>query len=94
MLVTPLSATAVVRPFESSSIFQPAMLTGVVPAFVTSNQSAAYVVVPLPQGATSETKTVGPVGVSSVTSVSVSVNVALASGVPPTVGSSTSTVTE
>ena len=42
MLVTPRKTTADANALESSSIFQPEMLTAVVPVFVSSNQSAAY----------------------------------------------------
>ena len=73
---------------ELSSTFQPARSTGVAPRLVTSNQSAPYGLSPLAHGAASVTTT--PAG----TGVTVSVNGALvASGVVPTLGSSTVTET-
>ena len=71
--VMPFSAINPV-PFESSSICQPAMLTGVAPLFVNSNQSAAYGALPLAHGVTSVMKMDDEAGGSSLTmSVSVSV---------------------
>src|SRR5262245_56207339 len=94
MLVMPVSNTPDAAELDSSSIFQPVMSIASVPVLVTSNQSAAYGVLPLPHGATSVMKmVVGTVGVSLTTSVIASVNATVASGVEPTVGSSTSTVT-
>src|SRR5262245_26144353 len=57
MLPTPRRATADANAFELSSIFQPERSTGPAPVLVTSNQSAAYEVSPLPHGATSEITT-------------------------------------
>jgi hypothetical protein len=92
--VMPFSAIADAKVFESSSTFQPVMLTGVAPLFVSSNQSAAYGALPLAQGVTSVMKTDADGGGSSfTTSVSVSVKSAVASGVEPTDTSSTVTVT-
>ena len=94
MLVMPLSATAEAKESELSSTFQPVMSMAVDPRFVTSNQSAATGLLPLDHGATSEMKTVERTGVSLTTSVTVRVKDVLASGVAPTAGSSTLTVTE
>src|SRR5258708_5320678 len=93
MLVMPLRDTAELKEFELSSILQPVMLIAVEPVFVTSNQSAATGLLPLDHGATSEMISVGTGGVSVTTSVTANVNVAVASGVPPSPGSSTLTVT-
>src|SRR5262249_53456376 len=93
--VTPRSATAVPKERESSSIFQPVRSTVVLPKFVTSHQSARSVAgeLPLDHGAPSVTATVPGGAFSFGTSVSVSVYEADASGVTPTDGSSTSTLT-
>ena len=72
MSVTPVSATAVPKALELSSILQPAMFTAVAPVFVTSNQSAPTGLFPLLQGATSEMTSDEAGGVSPPTSVSVS----------------------
>src|SRR4051794_21391440 len=53
MLEIPLSAIAPAKALELSSTFQPLTLTGVVPVLVTSNQSAAYGLLPLLHGDTS-----------------------------------------
>src|SRR5262245_47741686 len=58
-LLMPFKATEVSNEAESSSIFQPAMLTGVAPVFVSSNQSAAYGLFPLLHGEISEMMTLG-----------------------------------
>src|SRR6201999_93583 len=66
-------------------------LTAVGPLLVSSNQSTAYGLFPLPQGATSETNT--PVGTGLV-AVTFSVNRSdVAAGCGPTAGSSTATPT-
>src|SRR6478609_10546111 len=81
---TPVSAIAVANALELSSTIQPVRSIGVVPRLVTSNQSAPYGLLPLLQGETSVTATVETARVS----------VALvASGVAPTVVSSTATAT-
>ena len=54
--VTPASGIRPV-PFELSSIVQPSTSTTDVPVLVNSNQSPAYVLSPLLQGATSDTTT-------------------------------------
>ena len=91
MLVTPLSADARAKLAESSSIFQPVISTAFALTLVTSNQSAATPgLLPLDQGATSETISV--VGFSEA-SVIAKVKVVPASGVAPTLVSSTLTVT-
>src|SRR5262245_47368564 len=95
MLVMPFRATAAANEFELSSIFQPAIFTGAGPVFVTSNQSAPTGLLPLDHGATSEMMRVGTGGASTAWSVTDRVNNAvLASGAPPSAGSSTLTVTE
>src|SRR6185369_15087454 len=53
MLPTPRIGTESATSFEMSSMVQPVMLTAAEPTLVTSNQSAAYMLAPLPQGATS-----------------------------------------
>src|SRR5262245_3488492 len=93
MLVIPFKDTAAAKEFELSSIFQPVIFTAVEPVFVTSNQSAPTGLLPLDHGATSEMMRVGTGGVSTAWSVTDKVNVVLASGAPPSVGSSTLTVT-
>src|SRR5215470_11064497 len=90
MLVTPLSGTETANEFELSSIVQPTRLTDEVPKFVTSNQSAATGLFPLDQGAASViARLIAPLEAG----VIVRVYAVLASGVPPTVVSSTLTVT-
>src|SRR5262245_36935509 len=91
--VTMRSATAEPNEYELSSIFQPVMSTVVAPRFVTSNQSAASGELPLDHGATSVTATVPGAAFSLTTSVRSSTYDADASGVAPTAGSSTVTVT-
>src|SRR5262245_17119282 len=54
MLAMPLSGTAEPNELELSSIFQPVMFWAAVPMLVTSNQSAARLLLPLDHGATSE----------------------------------------
>ena len=93
MLVTPFSTSALANEFELSSTFQPVNVTALAPVFVTSNQSTADGLLPLPQGATSEMTSEAGAGGTSTTSVTVNAYAAVASGVSPTVGSSTSTVT-
>src|SRR5262249_53086033 len=90
ILVMPFSATDEPNEFELSSIFQPLIIAVAVPTLVTSNQSAATGLLPLDHGETSEMTIEGvpPVG-----AVTVSVKLAEASGVAPTAGSSTFTVT-
>src|SRR5262245_29380736 len=58
-LVMPFKATALSNRAESSSIFQPVMVTLVAPVFVSSNQSAAYGLLPLLHGEISEMMTLG-----------------------------------
>src|SRR5258708_35327500 len=53
MLPTPTIGTDNAALFELSSIFQPVMSTAAPPTLVTSNQSAAYGLLLLAQGATS-----------------------------------------
>src|SRR5262245_47590517 len=55
MLVMPLSATAAAKEPELSSIFQPVMSIVWVVLLVSSNQSAMPGLLPLAQGATSDT---------------------------------------
>ena len=93
MLVTPASATELANVFELSSMRQPEMLTASAPILVSSNQSRPKGLLPLDHGATSEITTVGAAGGTSATSMSVKANAAVASGVAPTAGSSTATVT-
>ena len=91
IVVTPLRATALAKLAELSSIFQPVISTALALRLVTSNQSAATPgLLLLDQGATSEMISV--VGFS-VASVMAKVKVVLASGVAPTLVSSTLTVT-
>src|SRR5215471_20234531 len=90
MLVMPFSATDDPKEFELSSIFQPLMTWAAVPILVTSNQSAATGLLPLDHGATSEMMIEG---VPPVDAVMVSVKSTDASGLAPTAGSSTFTVT-
>src|SRR5262245_17177462 len=92
MLVMLLRNAAAPNEFELSSTFQPAMFAVAVPTFVNSNQSTRREagLLPLDQGATSETINEG---VPPVDSVTVRTKFALASGVLPTVGSSTMIVT-
>src|ERR1700759_3650691 len=84
----PFSATALAKLNELSSIFQVERSADTVPVLVTSNQSAATGLLPLDQGATSVMRTTG-----SATSATLSVKLVLASGVEPTLASSTLTVT-
>src|SRR5215510_998680 len=93
MLATPLSATELAKAFELSSMRQPAMLTTLVPVFVTSNQSAPIGLLPLLHGAPSAITSEHWVGGCSTTSVNARLKAAVASGVAPTVESSTATVT-
>src|SRR5262245_7761283 len=93
MVVTPLRATEAANESELSSTRQPVRFTGLLPVLVTSNQSAPTGLLPLDHGATSETNRDAAFGSSLITSVTARVNAVLASGVPPTVGSSTVTVT-
>src|SRR5262245_47336021 len=92
MLVTPFSGTETANEFELSSIVQPTRLTEDVPKFVSSNQSAASAggLFPLDQGAASVTaRLIGPPPPAAVI---VRVYDVLASGVAPTVVSSTLTL--
>src|SRR5690242_14053832 len=89
MEVTPPRATALAKACELSSIFQAGMSMVVGPVLVTSNQSAESGATELDQGATSEI-TMLPGGTAAVT---VSEKPVVASGVAPTLGSSTATVT-
>src|SRR5690242_9008628 len=93
----PFNATALPKACESSSIFHPAMLAVAVPMFVTSNQSTRRLVgpeagppLPLDQGATSEMMRLAAPPVEAVTA---RLKFAVASGVLPTPGSSTLTLT-
>src|SRR5262249_12323947 len=86
----PSRGTALPAELELSSIFQPVRSTAAGPVLVSSNQSAAYGAFPLAHGATSEMIIPAPVVPAG---VMVSVKVVVASGVGPTVGSSTVTVT-
>src|SRR5262249_15242442 len=90
MLAMPVNATAEPKDLESSSIFHPVMSTAALPILVTSNQSAASGLLPLDQGATSEMMSEEVPTVGTVTDKR---KVAVASGVVPTAGSSTLTVT-
>ncbi len=92
-VVTPLSVAALAKAAELSSIFQPVILIGLEVTLVISNQSAATAELLLAQGATSEMMMTGAGGASGSTSLMVSVKFTLASGVVPTVLSSTFTVT-
>ena len=93
-VVMPLRGAARPKLLELSSIFQPVIVTGVGLALVSSNQSLLKGLFPLDQGATSETKRAGSGGVSLATSSTARLKLAVRSGVEPTVGSSTVTVTE
>src|SRR5215831_18500911 len=91
MLVTPFRGTETANEFELSSIVQPTRLTADVPKFVTSNQSRATGLFPLDQGAASVmARLIGPPPPAGVMA---RVYDTLASGVAPTVVSSTLTVT-
>ena len=73
MLVIPVKAKAAVKELELSSTFQPEISRAALPLLVTSNQSAATVVVLLDQEAASVilTETIGVVSTkTSVTSKS------------------------
>src|SRR5262249_15431502 len=92
MLVTPFRGTETANEFELSSIVQPTRLTDEVPKCVASNQSAASAggLFPLDRGAASVmARLIVPVTAG----VMVRVYDVLASGVAPTVVSSTSTLT-
>jgi hypothetical protein len=90
MLVTPFNGTDTANEFELSSIVQPIKLTDDVPKFVTSNQSAASGLFPLDQGAASVmARLIAPLWAGVIASV----YDVLASGVAPTVVSSTLMVT-
>jgi len=56
MVLIPTSGSAAAKDAEESSTFQPVTSTAWAVVFVTSNQSAEMGVLPLAQGATSETK--------------------------------------
>ena len=86
------SSTAEAKEPELSSIFQPVMSIALEPLFVTSNQSEPTGL-PLDHGATSEMMSVGLPGFSFTTSVTARLKDVVASGVEPTEGSSTLTVT-
>src|SRR5215212_130119 len=92
MLEIPASGTATPNDAELSSIFQPVMSMAVSLTLVTSNQSAATGLLPLDQGATSEITSDGCAGSSLITSMRFSVKSAVASGVAPTLVSSSTTV--
>src|SRR5262245_18594158 len=92
MLVTPRSGTDTADEFELSSIRQPEMLMAVEALFVTSTQSALNGLLPLDHGATSQMNRFGCVGFPPPASVMLRVKFVLASGLPPTVESSTLTV--
>ena len=87
--MTPLSAMAEANAWELSSTFQPEMFTGVEPVLVSSNQSepTGLFATVLDQGETSEMMMLGGAAVM------LNVKLVLASGVFPTVVSSTVTVT-
>ncbi len=90
MLLTPVRAIALANAFELSSTFQPVRSTACVPVLVTSNQSAAYGLLPLLHGETSEM--ISDAGAAAAVTVSVS-GALVASGVVPALGSSTATAT-
>ena len=89
----PFKATELAKELELSSTFQPEIFTATVPVLVSSNQSAPTGLFPLDHGATSETIRVTPAGVSITTSVTDKVKFNVASGVLPTLASSTLMVT-
>src|SRR5690242_20427428 len=89
MLETPFRATETLKRFELSSIRQAVVLMAGAPTFVTSNQSTPSELLLLDQGATSEMM-MEPGGTACVI---VRVKFVLASGVLPTVVSSTLTMT-
>src|SRR5262249_31981573 len=90
LLGTPALGTDTFKRHELSALLQPAVLMAALPMLVTSNQSASRPTpLPLDHGATSETM-MEPGGTAWVI---VSVKFVLASGLPPTVTSSTFTVT-
>src|SRR5262249_7136678 len=90
MLATPFKGTETANEFELSSIVQPSRLTDEVPKFVTSNQSDASGLFPLDQAAASVmARLIWPPAAAVIARV----YDVLASGVAPTVVSSTLTVT-
>src|SRR5438445_13389134 len=87
--VMPVSGMALAMEWELSSIFQPVRSTAELPVLVTSNQSAASGLLELDQGAISEiTRLLG-----ATACVTERVKPTVASGEPPTLASSTATVT-
>src|SRR5450432_565757 len=90
MLATPFNGTETANELELSSMVQPTRLTDEVPKFVSSNQSDASGLLPLDQGAASViARLIAPLAAAVIARV----YDMLASGVSPTVVSSTLTVT-